>query len=271
MRFGSRVFAYLLLAPGLLAGARASAQAAADTPPPLFSAEYVHRLWGDVRGVLKEPASWDDTDWRDAALWTGATLAAAGLDGDVRREVQTHDRTRGENRFFRNWEQLGAAGSFVEIGAFEAWGVAAADANARGTALDAVSATVIASGIVTPVLKYSFGRYRPSQTSRTFKFRPFSGHQSFPSGHATQAFAVATVVAAHYPAAWEQALAYGAAILVDASRIQQNAHFASDVVAGSAIGWAVGRAVAHRHLLPGGYSVSPWFSDGAGLMLSRDF
>ena len=64
--------------------------------------------------------------------------------------------------------------------------------------MDAVTATIIASGIITPVLKYSIGRYRPSQSTSTFKFRPFSGHQSFPSGHATQAFAVASVVASHY-------------------------------------------------------------------------
>lgn len=225
----------------------------------------------DTGSVLSEPARWDESQWSSAGIWTGATLLAAGFDHQVRKDVQTHDRSHNADRFFQQWERLGAEYSFVEIGAFEVWGVTAGNRNARDTAMDAVTSTVIASGIITPVLKYSFGRYRPSQTTSTFKFRPFTSHQSLPSGHATQAFAVATVVAAHYPEPWEQALSYGAATLVDFARIQQNAHFISDVVAGSAIGWAVGEAVVHRHGVAGGFTMAPWIGRETGLVLTKDF
>lgn len=262
----------------LVAGVPSNAQDAGRTSPPaddrpdsLFSADYVRSLWGDLGGVLTEPTRWDESNWGTAGVWTGGTLLAAAFDSRIRYNVQLHDRTPGEDRFYKQWEKLGAEYSFVEIGAFELWGVTADNREARDTAMDAVSATIIASGVIAPVLKYSVGRYRPTQTSRAFKFRPFSGHQSFPSGHATQAFAVATVVAMHYPEWWEQSLSYGAAAIVGFARIQQNAHFASDVVAGAGIGWAVGRAVVGRHGLPHGYTVAPWFGDGAGLLMSRDF
>jgi membrane-associated phospholipid phosphatase len=139
--------------------------------------------------------------------------------------------------------------------------------------MDSVSASIIAGGIITPVLKFAVGRSRPRETSGTYVFKPFSAHQSFPSGHATQAFAVATVIASHYTEWWEQTLAYGAAGLVGVGRIQQNAHFASDVVAGSAIGWAVGRAVVHRHDTPSHSAVtmSPWLGRGAGLVINDNF
>lgn len=262
---------------GLISTPAASAQSTATAdnyPSSLFSTDYLDSLWRDTGAVLTQPARWDGADWRDASLWAGGTLVAASLDRTIRQQAQTYYRTRGERRFFKQWEKLGAEYSFVEIAAFEVWGITADNVKARETAMDAVTATVIASGIITPVLKYSIGRYRPSQTTSAFKFRPFSGHQSLPSGHATQAFAIATVVATHFNEPWEQALSYGAAALVDVARIQQNAHFASDVVVGSAIGWAVGRAVVHRHHPAQAFSfdIEPWFSgDAQGLAFSKQF
>lgn len=272
------LLAAALLAASLAFCSPAWAQAAstdADTPvsraDSIFSTEYLRQLWHDTGAVLTEPVRWDDTNWEIAGAWTGATLTAAAFDHRIRTQAQAHWQSRGDTRFFKDWQNLGAQYSFIEIAAFEGWGVAAHDPEARNTAMDALTASIIAGGIITPTIKYAVGRYRPIQTSRTFRFRPFSGHQSFPSGHATQAFAIATVVASHYTAWWEQTLSYGAAALVDVARVQQNRHFASDVIAGSAIGWAVGKAVVHRHTLPGQVEVAPWFGDGFGLMVSKDF
>ena len=35
--------------------------------------------------------------------------------------------------------------------------------------------------------------------------------------------------------------------MVGYARIEQNAHYTSDVVAGAVLGWSVARAVVHRH------------------------
>ena len=251
--------------------APADPDAAVPRADSIFSTDYLRQLWHDTGAVLTEPTRWDDSNWEVAGAWTGATLTAAAFDHRIRTQSQAHWQSHTDNRFFKDWQMLGMQYSWVEIAAFEGWGVAAHDVEARNTAMDALTASIIAGGIVTPTIKFAVGRYRPSQTSRTFRFRPFSGHQSFPSGHATQAFAIATVVASHYTAWWEQTLSYGAAALVDVARVQQNRHFASDVVAGSAIGWAVGKAVVHRHAGPGQVEVTPWFGDGFGLMVSKDF
>lgn len=237
----------------------------------IFSTDYVRQLWHDTGAVLTAPARWDDSDWEAAGLWTGATLTAAGFDHEIRQQSQAHWHSPGRDRFFREWQKLGMQYAWVEIAGFEGWGLAFHDQRARDTAMDALSASIIAGGIITPAIKYTVSRYRPSQTNQTFKFRPFGGHQSFPSGHATQAFAIATVVAGHYTAWWQQTLAYGGAVLVDVARVQQNGHWASDVVAGSAIGWAVGRTIVHRHTAPGQFTVSPWFGRGAGLLVTKDF
>ena len=67
------------------------------------------------------------------------------------------------------------------------------------------------------------------------------GIGSFPSGHTSAAFAVATVFAKRYPdRRWVRWAAYGLAGLVGFSRISLESHFPSDVFLGAVLGYAVG-------------------------------
>jgi membrane-associated phospholipid phosphatase len=78
----------------------------------------------------------------------------------------------------------------------------------------------------------------------------YDGHHgiisnSFPSGHAAEAFAIATVFERRYrDHKWVPWIAYGVAGLICFSRITLQSHFPSDVFVGSAIGYTVGRYVA---------------------------
>jgi membrane-associated phospholipid phosphatase len=70
---------------------------------------------------------------------------------------------------------------------------------------------------------------------------PFRG-SSFPSGHSTGAFSVATVVATRYQKhRWVPYLAYGMATVISLSRITTAAHFPSDVFLGAAMGYSIAR------------------------------
>ncbi|MBI3003284.1 MAG: phosphatase PAP2 family protein, partial [candidate division NC10 bacterium] len=74
----------------------------------------------------------------------------------------------------------------------------------------------------------------------------FGPEDAFPSGHASRAFAVAAVFADRYDGP-VPTLAYGAAGLIAASRVVLDQHWASDVVAGAALGIVIGRALSRRH------------------------
>jgi membrane-associated phospholipid phosphatase len=65
--------------------------------------------------------------------------------------------------------------------------------------------------------------------------------RSFPSGHTSQAFFVATLLAGYFAlAGWEVLLLYAVAVLVGLTRIYVGAHYPRDVLAGALLGSAWG-------------------------------
>ena len=67
-----------------------------------------------------------------------------------------------------------------------------------------------------------------------------AGIPGFPSGHAMNSWALASVIAHEYPKPWVKVVAYGLASTVIVSRVGARKHFPGDVVAGSALGWFMG-------------------------------
>jgi len=113
-------------------------------------------------------------------------------------------------------------------------------------AADGFEAVILSAAVITPVLKFSIGRARPYQEEGPSSFHPFGGDLSFPSGEATEAFAIASVVAAHPAPLWVKGGAWALAGAVGWARLHADAHWASDVVAGALIGSSVGQWVVHR-------------------------
>jgi len=191
--------------------------------------------------------------WRDGALaggFAGLTVAMFPIDQRVARHLQ--DSSTQANRFFRNGSKavqyvadpgaLIIGVSLYGVGRVAHWRQVA-DLGLHGTEAVAVS------GALTALLKGVVGRARPYVSADTtpsdFRFERGFGngaYQSFPSGHTTVAFAAAAVVTSEsehwgHRAIWVVAPAmYGGATLVGLSRMYNNAHWASDVALGAAIG-----------------------------------
>src|SRR5687768_5691915 len=194
----------------------------------------------DARQIATAPLELDRDTLKMAGVAVGAVVLTAALDDDLRRVAQNNTGARASGLS----ETIGPfGGRYADrvIAGFLVAGLATKNDRAKAVAFDALVSTLVASKIVTPVLKQVAGRHRPNETDDAFEF---DGGSSFPSNHATQAFAVASVIAAHYESRWVDGAAYGLATLVAGSRVYDDAHWASDVVAGALIGITTGRFVA---------------------------
>ena len=121
----------------------------------------------------------------------------------------------------------------------------------------------LTAGAVSMVFKKLSGRQRPNFYDGTGagasgQFRgPFSKlenaagyktNSSFPSGHTTGAFAAATVFALEYKKTpWIPVLSYSVATLIGLSRITENKHWLTDIVAGAALGFLTGQQVVNNY------------------------
>lgn len=234
-----------------------SAEPTDSRPAHLWSADYADLLWNDTKVTLTAPGRWNEDDWKSAGLAAAAIGGTAVFDKTIKDYAQGH-RSAAKDKFMVQFQKFGSTWSFGVLAGFEIWGEAGGDSTAKAVALDGLTASIIGPGLIGSSVKYAVGRVRPNTATSTFEFKPFSGNQSFPSGHAAQAFAIATVIAEHYPAWWVQGLCYGSAGLVGVARIEQNAHFASDVVAGGILGWSVARAIVRRHDEPPKHNRLSW-------------
>jgi len=172
-----------------------------------------------------------------------------------------------DNPNLRNTSQyitnFGASYEVYILAAFAAYGLIFKSDKVKTTMLLATQAYITA-GAVSEAVKFLVGRQRPNFTDASNpepENNVFSGPailngksaasgfgSSFPSGHTTAAFSAATVYAYEYKdEILIPVLAYSAASLVGISRITQNAHWTTDVIAGAALGYITGKQVVNNY------------------------
>lgn len=104
------------------------------------------------------------------------------------------------------------------------------------------------SGLINLLIKWAAGRHRPINLfeKKMFGFDFFAvGYEmnSFPSGHALTAFALATAVSFLFPR-W-RIPAFAAASIIAFSRVMLTSHYLSDVLAGAVVAVLCTLAIKH--------------------------
>jgi membrane-associated phospholipid phosphatase len=207
----------------------------------LFCREYGHLLGEDIVHVFKQPTRWSSKQWKQVGIGAGIVVGTAVL---LDRHVSNYaedNQTDTTNQVADTFAPFGAAYAFAVVAGFYAGGAIAHDARAKAVALDGIASSVITSAMIVPALKVIAGRERPNANQGADAF--FQGGSSFPSGHTGEAFTLAATIASHYDSLWIKGTAYGVASLVGYARIEQDAHFLSDVVASALIGIGVAKSV----------------------------
>lgn len=208
------------------------------------------RILGDQKFLWVRPfrLRHDDAPWVAGILVPTAGLIAT--DGRVGQEL-SESPPGGGYSFAR---RIGQAGSgltdFGVAGVFYLVGRRRGDEHARATGLLGLEAVADAT-IVVEILKAATERPRPTSSGGRLRNHNadgefFAGGNSFPSGHAAEAWALAATLSERYPdRRWMAPTVYGLAGLISASRLVERRHFPSDVFVGSVLGYLIGRHVSH--------------------------
>jgi len=260
MRFHALVLASALAAP--LAAQVPDSAAAADS-----AAGGARRARDAAREEVLRGAH--AVRWYEAAGVAGAVAILMTVDEPVHRYVQRHrSRTLGDvaSVFRHEGEPIYYAG--VSFGVLAA-GVIADDPDVT-RAGGRLVASVGLSGVAMQGVKMLVGRSRPNEGVGAFSFHPFTGladsagieaRGSFPSGHTTAAFAVATTLADDIDSPVADVLLYTLATGAGWSRLYENRHWLSDVAMGAALGVTSAKLVSGRwrifRLRPPGFLVTP--------------
>jgi membrane-associated phospholipid phosphatase len=217
--------------------------------PVKLNKEYFAGYWTDTKNIVTAPARWDSSDWIEASIVTGIAVGLFTQDDNIRRWVQKHKNTTTGN-ISDDAKKIGTFSVPAVVG-LGLYGYIAGDGKAKTTFLLSTESFIV-TGAFVQILKRTTGRHRPStgDSHDTWSGPGISGqndHLSFPSGDASSAFAIASVVASEYNNVVVPSLVYSVSTLIALSRVHNNGHWSSDAFVGSAIGYFTGKAIVASH------------------------
>jgi len=216
----------------------------------------LYRLYNDFRYLLGKP---------DFYLTVGGLeLIPNVFTSAFKHESPELTELWGSSTFADNLFEAGETigdGAFPVVASVTLWGVGKVAGSSRLSEFssDLFRAQVV-NGVFTMALKVSVRRTRPDGT-------PYS----YPSGHTSSVFTTTGVVYKHFGKRWGIP-AFIVATYVGLSRLQENKHYLSDVVAGGLLGSYVGLTIARRDHHNGQLIIYPVMNQNSrGIALSMKF
>ena len=239
----------LILVSSISAAAQTLRIKTPSKPKPTTSLEkkFFVNILRDQRAIWTSPFHVQGTDGKWLAPLGLSTLALVATDRYTSGELVENGDNLNRIRISKDISRLGSLSSTAGVvGVLYLVGRVTHNDRLRDTGLLGAEALINAN-IVVRGLKTVSQRQRPPVDDSSGEF--FDGGSSFPSGHAVNAWSLATVVAHEYGQhrPLVQIGVYGAAAAVSLSRYTGRSHFLSDVVVGSAVGYGIGRYVYHTH------------------------
>ena len=242
----------------------AYAQTAEDAGPSPASepeATQIARLPDDIRAFAGEPLRWRGREW----LRFSGIVAAVGVAYHYDDKVRAHFANNGEPNYHEVADSIPAALVFGGT-----WFAAKLAHNEEARWESAVMRrAIVLETLGSEVMKVAFRRKRPGPGVPPDHWG--GGGLSFPSGHTAAAFAIGTVLAesGDDKHRWlRRVIGYGVGVATGYQRLNHDAHWLSDTVAGAALGIAAAKFVMKRRERTdprGEFSVQPM--DG-GTMLT---
>ncbi len=226
------------------------------TPASSFGRAYASSYWKDTKSLFANPFHWNTVKFISvAAAVSGTIVLIAWGDKPIEQFYYTHSSKFISNTSYYFFSPLGSGlYGIPTLAIFYASGVIWKNKKAKETGLKGLEAYVL-TAVFTQVIKQVTHRHRPYQDTPPDPHQwdgPFSwdgdygpfGYNSFPSGHSSTVFAIATVIGLEYwNTKWVPLVSFSLAGATAFYRLAVNDHWASDVLFGSALGLAIGSMV----------------------------
>jgi len=243
-------------------------------PSVKFDKKYLKSYFTDTKNVVISPLHWNKKQWITFTAIAGTNVFIYSQDDKIQDFFQ-NNRTKSLDNIskyaFKHWGD--GTYSMSAIGLLYIYGTLSKNNQHKEAALLGTKAFVT-SAVFTYLIKYSFHRHRPDDD----KFpNPYiwegpclkSSYTSFISGHTTSIFSVASVIASEYKDKKAiPVIAYSIAGLTAISRIYDNKHWATDVIAGAALGYAIGKLIYNNRIQI--YPYSSFNSNGISMIIFID-
>lgn len=200
--------------------------------------------WQNQLQLFKAPVK----NKRNALLFTSTAAITVGtvflFDSPIRDEFKTF--TQNQPAVLDGFEAITHAGGYESIigitaGSYLYGWLAKKDKWQQTGQLLGVS--LVGTTVFTLGSKWIFARERPYVQGRNYWhfFDIDEERSSFISGHSSASFTIASIFSLQFKEhKWVKWVAYGSATLISVSRIAIDKHWTSDVIAGAAVGYAVG-------------------------------
>jgi membrane-associated phospholipid phosphatase len=208
-----------------------------------------HKLLGNI--LLDQKEIWTSPFHMrksDAKWWIAFGAITAALIATDHRTITTFENSKGQVAWGNHISDIGASYTLIPVVAgFYGYGVLKDDPKPREVGVLGAEA-LLDSLITVEVLKSVAGRNRPDSHGEKGQF--FDGGDGFPSGHAIESWSLASVIAHEYGRGSKivPIIVYSLAGVVSCARFAAQKHYASDIVAGGAMGWFMGRYVYQTHM-----------------------
>jgi membrane-associated phospholipid phosphatase len=207
--------------------------------------EYLINSYKNISQTVASPWHWDKKNWGEFIIFTSLTGQFFLVDKNLNNFFQ-ENRNKSTDKLAKWVGPFGQNYCPPLLNGMLLTGIVLKNQKLRETAILSWESVWLTQAI-TIMMKLGFGRIRPAE-GESFKFEPFKypypdNSLSFPSGHASTAFSVASVIASQYDKTWIKFLSYGLAGLVAWSRLNDNAHWTSDVLFSAVLGTAIGRKI----------------------------
>jgi membrane-associated phospholipid phosphatase len=200
---------------------------------PRFVRQDQAEIWMSPIHTAKSDIKW----W---AIFGGATAALVATDRWTVKQLPNSSSQVSVS----NWgSRFGSAYSLIPVSAgFYLIGSKRHDERFRETGLIAFE-TLIDANLTGEAIKLIANRARPTESDGKGHFQDSPNgrwNSSFPSGHAVNTWALASVIAHEYPKPLVKVVVYGLASTVVIARVGARRHFPGDVMAGASLGWFMG-------------------------------